>query len=104
LPFSGDARALPAESRAGIKMGPGKQSIKASEIQAFPVRNPVTWRPFRSVSASFPVINFPAPDPQRTVEPYLTIDIGAAILGRMNAELYANQSWWWLPCKEWVAG
>jgi hypothetical protein len=34
---------------------------------------------------------------------YLTIGPVAGILGRMNAVLNVNQSWWWLPRKEWVA-
>jgi hypothetical protein len=34
----------------------------------------------------------------------LTIGKAAGILDRMNAELNINQSWWWLPRKEWVAG
>ena len=34
---------------------------------------------------------------------YLTLDGTVAILGRMNAELRVNQSWWWLPREEWVA-
>jgi len=34
---------------------------------------------------------------------YLTIERAAGILDRMNAERHMNQSWWWLPRKEWVA-
>ena len=35
---------------------------------------------------------------------YLTAEKAAGILGHMNADLHINQSWWWLPRKEWVAG
>ncbi len=35
---------------------------------------------------------------------HLTIDRAAGILGCMYAELRINQSWWWLPREEWVAG
>jgi len=34
----------------------------------------------------------------------LTTGMGAGILGPMNAELNANQNWWWLPKKERAAG